>query len=1033
MASAGGELTAASCTEKPTASGWATRPVPNALPGIAFMVSCDMVPQSDCPRNDAPHQGMFVGSPIGPHALFGDSSLLLFLLRLVCSAILLLESSVCGGSIEPDLAAELSSASPQELMSVVIDVTGGISAAELNAFLDSACETLSDRRREGVLLLQERANDTQEDLLISLQELKQAGLAKNIESHWLVNTITADLTSGSVEAVAYRPDVKEVFRYPEIVSIEPIRHRSSTSSAITNAGGVEENLIYIGADSAWRMGYTGRGRIVCHFDSEGVEGKHPALFDNWKGHDGNPDAAWWGEWTADGYPAPRGTHSHGTHVVGIMVGHDDIAGDTIGVAPDAKWIGAGGPGWEWAANPDGDPYVTDDVPDVINISFATGHNSCWDRYWDMIDMTEALGIVNIIAAGNNGSSPYSVAGPGSRALDSLTNFAVGSINHESGLVWWSSSRGPSHCDSISIKPNVTAPGVSIRSSITGGLYEKLGGTSMAAPHVSGAVAILRQYAPNASVREIKEALLAGCTPRGNPSPNNNYGWGVINIPASIDFLSSHFDADVRIVAFDYVPANYRDTVKGEIALKNRGYPVDSVYIRFANDNDGISVLTDSIHFGAMNRNQAADGNIPFEVIFNDTMYAGATVSLNFTIHGANGYLRHSVVPIRAGLEGERSFFTHKNSMFQLTVSNFGQYSDFRYVDTSQNWLYDAALMIGTDYEHVSDAFRNASRESDDDFWHDVSCSLEVATPGMVADQETSCIFDDGLAENRLGIQVKQNTYSWDTAPDDKFVVMEYVIENVSSRIIDGISVGLALDWTYQYPNHDRHCEGNFSRAENLGFLFKHTSATDSSSFRGATVLNEEGVLSYQVIAQELTGYVSSHRAALSDSAKYTALAGGFIDTNLVTTNGENLLHAIATGPFLLSPGESDTAYFAILGAESLAEMKSTALQAREKALSLIEAAALPRLFELRQNYPNPFNSTTRIEFVLREPGHVTFKVFNILGQQVATLVDRSMLAGHHTVAWAGTDNRGKRAATGIYLYRLIMADYSETRKMLLLK
>jgi hypothetical protein len=372
-------------------------------------------------------------------------------------------------------------------------------------------------------------------------------------------------------------------------------------------------------------------------------------------------------------------------------------------------------------------------------------------------------------------------------------------------------------------------------------------------------------------------------------------------------------------------------------------------------------------------------------------------------------------------------------MLRLTVSNFGQYSDFRFADTVTNWLYHAALMIGTDHAHVSDNFPNIYRESDDDFWNDASDSLEVATPGLVADQETSCVFHDGRAENRIGVQVKQNTYSWNTAPEDKFVVMEYVIENVSNRIIGNISVGLALDWTFGHPNYDRHSEGNFSRAENLGFLFRHTSPTDSSWFRGATVLNEEGATSYQVIAQEVTGYLNTHTSALSDSAKYAALAGGFIDTNLVVESGKSLLHVIATGPFLLSPGESDTAYFAILGAETLEEMKATALQARQTVQSLSRTKTLPGSTVLRQNYPNPFNSTTRIEFVLPEPGNVTFKVFNVLGQQVATLVNHYMRAGHHTVTWAGTDNRGKRVASGIYLYRLTTAYYSETKKMLLLK
>jgi len=975
-------------------------------------------------------RGMFMDGPIGQSMRSGRRYRFLFLQCLLYLAILTFEPDVYAGSIAPDLLAKINSSAPQESIGIVIAVAGGISAAELNAYLDSTCTTLSDRRREGVLLLQKRANDTQTGIMAHLEKMKKAGLAKNVKSHWLTNTITVDLFNSCAAKVAGRSDVIEIFQYPEITPIEPNRPSEPALSMDMADGGVEENLKYIGADSVWKMGYTGEGRIVCHI-SDGVDGKHPALYNNWKGHDGNPDAAWIGEWTEDGYPAAHNINSaHGTHVVGIMVGHDDLTGDTTGVAPGAEWIGANGSAWEWAANPDGDPYTTDDVPDVINISFGA-NQPCSDRYWDLIDMTEALGIVNIMAAGNGGGVAFSIYNPASRADDSLTNFAVGSIDHRSGLVWWSSSRGPSSCDSVSIKPNVTAPGVAIRSSIPGELYENLGGTSMAAPHVSGAVAILRQYAPNASVREIKQALLAGCTPKGDPYPNNNYGWGIISIPASIEYLASTSEADLRILAFDYEQACVRDTIKGEIALKNRGFAADSVYIKFANDQKGVSVLSDSIHYGTMNLNQSSVGEIPFQVLFDDTMYAGALISLDYTIHGSNSYLKFGTVPVRAGIEGKCSFFTHKNNNLQFTVSNFGQYSNFRCGDTTRDCLYESALMIGTDHRHVSDDFRNMLLEDDNDFWNDASDSMEIIIPGKFGDQESSCVFDDGRAENRIGIQVRQNTYSWDTPPGNKYILIEYVIENVTHETIDGIAVGLALDWKYSRYNYDYMCEGNFSWSENLGFIFQNISETDSANFLGAAVLNVEGVMSYRVMIQPNDGYV--HGPGLSDSMKFAALSEGLVDTNLTAGSHETILHVITSGPFILAPGESDTVYFAILGAESLDELKSIALQAHDKVLSLIDQYALPGRFSLLQNYPNPFNSATRIDFALPTPGDVELKIFNVLGQKVTTLVDYYMPKRRNTIFWDGTDDRGGRVATGIYLYRLTTSNYSETKKMILLK
>ena len=94
---------------------------------------------------------------------------------------------------------------------------------------------------------------------------------------------------------------------------------------------------------------------------------------------------------------------------------------------------------------------------------------------------------------------------------------------------------------------------------------------------------------------------------------------------------------------------------------------------------------------------------------------------------------------------------------------------------------------------------------------------------------------------------------------------------------------------------------------------------------------------------------------------------------------------------------------------------------------------LPVKFTLYQNYPNPFNPITRIDYNLPIASDVTLKVYNILGQEVKTLVDVREKAGHKTVYWDGKNNANKSVASGLYLYRLTAEDFTETKKMLLLK
>ncbi len=98
-----------------------------------------------------------------------------------------------------------------------------------------------------------------------------------------------------------------------------------------------------------------------------------------------------------------------------------------------------------------------------------------------------------------------------------------------------------------------------------------------------------------------------------------------------------------------------------------------------------------------------------------------------------------------------------------------------------------------------------------------------------------------------------------------------------------------------------------------------------------------------------------------------------------------------------------------------------------------QLAAIPRTYQLFQNYPNPFNPQTLIKYDLPHPGHVNITVYNILGQKVKVLVDEDQRAGHRSVNWDGTDDRGEDAASGIYFYKIDTAEFEKTNKMVLLK
>ena len=301
------------------------------------------------------------------------------------------------------------------------------------------------------------------------------------------------------------------------------------------------NLKAVRADELWGLGHTGEGLVVASMDT-GVDLNHPDLKDRWRGGTNS-----WYDPQGE-HELPYDADGHGTQSMGIVLG-GAAGGHPIGVAPGARWIAARifddsgetsigviHKAFQWLLDPDGDP-ATDDAPDIVYGSWGLNNiNSCSTEFQPDIESLNKAGIAVIFSAGNSGPAPSSdispANGPGSfsvGATDSLFNVEP------------QSSRGPSACGS-GIYPDVTAPGADIKTSdITPGClfpdsYAVVSGTSFAAPHAAGAMALLMGAFPSVSVREIELALRQSAADLGEFGPDNTYGYGLMNVRAAYDAL-----------------------------------------------------------------------------------------------------------------------------------------------------------------------------------------------------------------------------------------------------------------------------------------------------------------------------------------------------------------------------------------------------------------------------------------------------------------------------------------------------------------
>ena len=273
---------------------------------------------------------------------------------------------------------------------------------------------------------------------------------------------------------------------------------------------MEWNIARVRADEVWRaLDIAGAGVVVANMDT-GVDWTHPALQSKYRGSDSDHNYNWYD--CTGTYPStPADGYGHGTHTMGTMVGSAPGGAFHIGMAPAAQWTavkvldddGVGYDTWihagfQWLLAPtdlSGSNPDPGQAPDVVNNSWGPGLSNVADlTFLPDVQALRAAGIFPVFSAGNSGG-----LGDGSIATPAgyPESFAVGTTDFQDAIASFS-SRGPSFWEEL--KPEVSAPGVDIRSSVPGGGYEGgWSGTSMAAPHAAGLAALLLSANPTLTV------------------------------------------------------------------------------------------------------------------------------------------------------------------------------------------------------------------------------------------------------------------------------------------------------------------------------------------------------------------------------------------------------------------------------------------------------------------------------------------------------------------------------------------------------
>jgi serine protease AprX len=440
-------------------------------------------------------------------------------------------------------------------------------------------DTEGGRQTEALVVLREQANLAPAanlaskaakgrfvvDALRTVANRSQGALRASLDQRgvpyqpfYIVNMIKVSGDRALMLDLAARADVERIVANPAVRASLPVQ-----TGVDVSPDAVEWNVTRVKAPNVWALGFRGEGQVVADADT-GVDWDHPSLkahYRGWNGVSADHDFNWHD--AIQGSATPIDPHGHGTFTTSQTVG-DDGVGNQVGVAPGAKWIGcrnmdSSGTGtpatytecFEWLIAPypiggdpnDGDPSL---APDSINNSWGCPPSEGCDKgtLRAIVKAVRSAGIFPAVSAGNSGPGCFSVNTPPATYDEA---YSIGATTMSDTIASFS-SRGPSlRGDRQIVKPDLSAPGQSIRGAVPGTGYQSgWSGTSMAAPHIAGGVALVWQAKPSLAGNITATEALFNSTAVGKTStqncgsvpgaqiPNNTFGWGILDLLAAVE-------------------------------------------------------------------------------------------------------------------------------------------------------------------------------------------------------------------------------------------------------------------------------------------------------------------------------------------------------------------------------------------------------------------------------------------------------------------------------------------------------------------
>ncbi|MGH7449889.1 MAG: S8 family serine peptidase [bacterium] len=858
-----------------------------------------------------------------------------------------------------------------------------------------------------------------------------------------------DLSSIYEIRFAQSIDVKKMLsllrRQAGIVYAEPVYLRRLYYDPNDPLRGSQSYLNTIKAREAWDV-TRGDTSVVIAIVDTGVDWQHPDLAANvWRNYkeipnngiddDGNgykDDIRGWdfggANGTEDNNPREE-VPTHGTLVAGIASAASDNGIGIAGLGFKCKIMPVKATNSE-APNAipygfKGIAYAAENGADIINCSWGSSGYSQVEQ--EVIDYATGLGALVVAAAGNEGNNCPGYPAAYRHVLSVAATNPDDKISGFSSFGYW---------------VDLAAPGTGIYGTWQPSAYTSFQqGTSFSSPIVAGVAALVKAQHPNWAPGAVAEKVRLACDniSSQNPSFDRQIGYGRVNAQRAV--LASNTPG-VRIdslwfseVAGDndgYFEIN--EEIAVSVRLKNFLEPANNLAVTLSENSAHVSVLSGGPQLVNVGRGDVATltSAFRFRVAGNAPTGQVAVLYLNFSAADYNDWQGFAVSFGR--FAGDLAVGNVATTISSFGAIGFNDYAScsgsllgrgFEFPLGAKSTLYHGGLLLATSANRVSDVSYGNADGDRYDFVTTAGGDLNIQ-PGSKASLELTSRFNDSVAESPLGLTIDQKAFAWANAPWNDFVIIEYTISNTTAQAINNVYAGVYLDWDIDDSNTNF---ANWDNASQLGYEW-----ANGSAYYGIAAVLPAKATSYRAVKN--SDYVWT---GFSDASKYQFMAEGF---QVVSGNAaSDWSQLLSYGPYNLAAGAKVTVAFAILGGADLNDLKTNTQAARSVYLTTAvddsQTDPVPLQFALAQSTPNPFAiriaPSTEIRYSLAETGPVTLRIFNLLGQEVAVLVQGAQNRGSYVVQWDGRDRRGLAAPSGVYFYQLKTPNFTATRKLIVVE